>query len=144
MLTRWGVFAAYLLAVMDGGCQPAAPPPWTQSSAAQASSWCGAASRIGQGPLRGSLTSPHLEVGTGAGSATATLSLPARSPSHIHAPRRLQFSASSDGLLLWLRNECWGRGLFRLAGLLDDLLTEHQAEQPEPPLDPELEALLPF
>lgn len=82
--------------------------------------------------------------GTCAGSAMATLSLPARSPSHIHAPRRLQFSASSDGLLLWLRNECWGRGLFRLAGLLDDLLTEHQAEQPEPPLDPELEALLPF
>jgi len=38
--------------------------------------------------------------------------------------------------------ECWGRGLIRLAELLDDLLTERQAEQPEPDLDPELEALL--
>jgi len=28
--------------------------------------------------------------------------------------------------------------------LIDDLLTERQAEQPEPVLDPELEALLPF
>ena len=25
---------------------------------------------------------------------------------HAHATRRLQFSASSDGLLLWLREEC--------------------------------------
>jgi hypothetical protein len=47
-------------------------------------------------------------------------------------------------LLLFLSEECWGRGLIRLAGLLDDLLTERQAEQPEPPVDPELEALLPF
>ena len=44
----------------------------------------------------------------------------------------------------WLSEECWGRGLIRLAELLDDLLTERQAEQPEPQLDPELEALLPF
>ncbi|MCP9826538.1 hypothetical protein [Synechococcus sp. EJ6-Ellesmere] len=63
---------------------------------------------------------------------------------HVHAARRLHFSASSDGLLLWLSEECWGRGLVRLAGLLDDLLIERQAEQSEPPLDPELEALLPF
>jgi hypothetical protein len=47
-------------------------------------------------------------------------------------------------LLLCLIDECFGRGLIRLAGLLDDLLTERQAEQPEPVLDPELEALLPF
>jgi hypothetical protein len=32
----------------------------------------------------------------------------------------------------------------RLAGLLDGLLIERQAEQPELPLDSELEALLPF
>ncbi len=63
---------------------------------------------------------------------------------HAHTARRLQFSVSSDGLLLWLSEECWGRGLVRLAELLDDLLTERQAEQPEPPADPELEALLPF
>ena len=63
---------------------------------------------------------------------------------HVHTARRLHFAASSDGLLLFLRDECWGRGLIRLAGLLDDLHTERQAEQPEPILDPELEALLPF
>ena len=70
----------------------------------------------------------------------ATLSASA----HAHAARRLHFSASSDGLLHWLSEECSGRGLLRLGGLLDDLLIERQAEQPEPPLDPELEALLPF
>ena len=63
---------------------------------------------------------------------------------HVHAARRLQFSASSDGVLLVLSEECWGRGLIRLAGLLDDLLTERQAEQSEPVLDLELKALLPF
>ncbi len=63
---------------------------------------------------------------------------------HAHTARRLQFSASSDGLLLFLSEECWGRGLIRLAELLDDLLTERQAEQPAPQLDSELEALLPF
>jgi hypothetical protein len=63
---------------------------------------------------------------------------------HAHAARRFHFSASSDGLLHWLSEECWGRGLIRLAELLDDLLTERQAEQPETQLDPELEALLPF
>jgi hypothetical protein len=64
---------------------------------------------------------------------------------HVHTARRLHFSASSDdSLLIWLSEECWGRGLIRLAELLDELLTERQAEQPEPHLDPELEALLPF
>ena len=93
---------------------------------------------------RGSLTPPRLEVGSCAGSAMATLCLRAHTPVHLHAARRLHFSASSDGLLLWLSEECWCRGLIRLAALLDDLLTERQAEQPEPPADPELEALLPF
>jgi hypothetical protein len=41
-----------------------------------------------------------------------------------YAARRLQFSASSDGLLLWLSEECWSRGLSHLQ-------------------IPELEALLP-
>ena len=63
---------------------------------------------------------------------------------HAHAARRRHFSASSDGLLHFLSEECWVRGLIRLAGLVDNLLTERQAEQPEPVLDPELEALLPF
>jgi hypothetical protein len=51
---------------------------------------------------------------------------------HAHTARRLQFSSSSDGLLLFLSEECWGRGLIRLAELLDDLLTERQAEQAKP------------
>jgi hypothetical protein len=71
---------------------------------------------------------------------------------HVHAARRLHIAASRDGLLLILSKECQGRGLIRLAGLLVgaafsegvDLLRERQAEQPEPVLDPELEALLPF
>jgi hypothetical protein len=74
----------------------------------------------------------------------ATLFAPATASVHVHAARRLHFSASSDGLLYWLSEECWGRGLVRLGELLDELLIERQAEQPAPPLDPELEALLPF
>lgn len=45
--------------------------------------------------------------------------------------------ASSDGLLHWLSEACWARGSI-------DLLTEREAEQARPPLDPELEALVPF
>ena len=74
----------------------------------------------------------------------ATLLAPAHASAHVHAARRLHFSVSSDGLLHWLSEECSGRGLIRLGELLDDLLTERQADQPEPPDDPELEALLPF
>ncbi|MFU8886263.1 MAG: hypothetical protein ACNA8O_12500 [Cyanobacteriota bacterium] len=74
----------------------------------------------------------------------ATLLSAATAPVPLHAARRLHFSASSDGLLYSLSEECWGRGLVRLGELLDDLLIERQAEQPEPALDPELEALLPF
>ncbi len=70
----------------------------------------------------------------------ATLSVSAHAP----AARRRHFAASSDGFLLWLSEECSGRGLLRLGELLDELLIERQDEQPEPPLDPELEALLPF
>ena len=46
-------------------------------------------------------------------------------------------------MIFWLSEECWGRGLVRLGELLEELLIERQAEQPEqpePPLDPELEA----
>ncbi len=82
------------------------------------------------------MTPPRLEE---ASCAALTMVL-----AHVHTARRLHFAASSDGLLFWLSEECSGRRLIRLAGLLDDLLTERQAEQPEPALDPELEALLPF
>ena len=82
----------------------------------------------------------------------ATLLAPASASVHLHAARRLHFSTSSDDLLYWLSEECWGRGLVRLGELLVgaafsegvELLIERQAEQPEPPLDPELEDLLPF
>lgn len=74
----------------------------------------------------------------------ATLLAPASASVHGHIARRLHFSVSSDGLLHWLSEECWGRGLVRLAGLLDELLIARQAEQSEPALDAEIEALLPF
>jgi hypothetical protein len=73
----------------------------------------------------------------------ATLPLPSVIPAHLHSARRLHFTAGSDGLLIWLGEEFWGRGLFRLAKLLDDLRTERQAEQPVQPLDPGLEGLCP-
>ena len=90
------------------------------------------------------MTPPRLEV--------TSCAAPTMALAHVHTARRLHFSASSDGLLLWLSEECWGRGLIRLAELLVgaafsegvELLTERQAEQPEPHLDPELEAMLPF
>ena len=82
------------------------------------------------------MTPPRLEV--------ASCAAPTMALAHVHTARRLHFAASSDGLLIWLSEECWSRGLIRLSELLDDLLTERQAEQPEPILDPELEALLPF
>jgi hypothetical protein len=63
---------------------------------------------------------------------------------HNHTARLLQFAARSDGLPLFLSEECWCRVLIRRAGLLGDLLTERQAEQLELILDPKLEALLPF
>lgn len=37
--------------------------------------------------------------------AAPTMALP-----HVHTARRLHFTASSDGLLLFLSEECWGRG----------------------------------
>jgi hypothetical protein len=66
-----------------------------------------------------------------------------RSRPHRPSPSVL-CQLSSDGLLLWLSEECWARGLIHLAELLDDLLTKRQAEQPAPQVDAELEALLPF
>ncbi len=72
----------------------------------------------------------------------ASSDAPVMALAHAQTARRVQFSASSDGLLLFLSEECWGRCLIRLAELLDDLLTERQAGQPAPQMDPELEALL--
>ena len=63
----------------------------------------------------------------------ATLLAPASVSVHLHAARRLHFCASSDGLLYWLREECWGRGLVQLAGLLDDLLIEERPSRASQP-----------
>jgi hypothetical protein len=73
----------------------------------------------------------------------ATLTLPSVIPAHLHYTRRLHFTASSDGLLIWLCEEFWGRGIFRLVELLVGLLNERQAKQPVRHLDPGLEGLLP-
>ena len=60
------------------------------------------------------------------------------------APVRLEITALPDLLLVQLEEEASARGLQRLAGLLGDELIGRQAQQPEPPVNPELEALLPF
>jgi hypothetical protein len=60
----------------------------------------------------------------------AGLSTSAHAPDHVHTARRLHFSTSTDGLLLSLSEECWGRRLIRLAELLDDLLIERQVLLP--------------
>jgi len=101
--------------------------------------WCGTS-----GERRGSLTPPRLEARSCAVPAMAIFLAYTHASVHVYFARRLHFSASSDGFLYWLSEECSNRGLRRVGELLDDLLTERQAEQPEPPLDPELEALLSF
>ncbi len=82
----------------------------------------------------------------------ASCAAPTMALAHAHTARRLQFSASNDGLLLLLSEECWARGLIRLAALLEgaafsegvDLLTERQAVQPVPQVDAGLWTLLPL
>ncbi len=63
---------------------------------------------------------------------------------HPHQARTLHFRAFPDPLLLLLADESAGRGLRRLADLLEGLLLDRQALQPPPPANPALEALLPF
>ena len=76
--------------------------------------------------------------------ASASCATPAMATAHVHACRRRHFSAYGDGLLVHLAAEASGRRLVRLSELLEDLLVELQAQQPAPPADPELVALLPF
>ena len=57
----------------------------------------------------------------------ASCAAPTMALAHVHTARRLHFSASSDGLLLWLSEECWGRGLIRVA----ELLGESGPQRPE-------------
>ena len=60
------------------------------------------------------------------------------------AAARFEITALPDLLLVQLEEEASARGLQRLAGLLADELIGRQAQQPEPPVNLELEALLPF
>ncbi len=60
------------------------------------------------------------------------------------APARFEITALPDLLLVQLEEEASARGLQRLAGLLADELIGRQAQQPEPQVNLELEALLPF
>ena len=73
----------------------------------------------------------------------ATLFAPATASVHVHAARRLHFSASSDGLLYWLSEECWGLGLVRLGELLDDLLIEGRLSSQSQPWIPSWKACCP-
>ena len=48
------------------------------------------------------MTPPRLEV--------VSCAAPTMALAHVHTARRLHFAKSSDGLLLSLSEECWGRG----------------------------------
>ena len=49
-----------------------------------------------------------------------------------------------DHLLVLLAEEAFCKGLQRVSDLLEELLVDRQAEQPEPAWDPALAAILPF
>ena len=76
--------------------------------------------------------------------------MPVMALAHAHTTGRIHSSASSDGFLLWLSEECWSRGPTRLAELL---VAQHSPEElicspsGRPSslshVDPELEGLLP-
>jgi hypothetical protein len=82
----------------------------------------------------GALTPPRLGPESCASPAMAAAS----------ASARFEITELPDLLLVQLEEEASARGLQRLAGLLADELIGRQAEQPEPPVNLELEALLPF
>jgi len=60
------------------------------------------------------------------------------------ASRRLHFAAMPNSLLVLLAEEAFCKGLQRLSALLEELLLDRQAEQPEPAWDPALASILPF
>ena len=91
---------------------------------AQASPVCGAASRIGPGPLRGSLTPPR------------------RLGSVLRCRRWLE--GSDSRFLLALSEVCADRSLPRLGELVDEVLFQLWSQLPPAPVDPELEKIVPF
>jgi len=54
------------------------------------------------------------------------------------------FNKFNDALLGYLAEECFQRRLERLAALIEDILIDRQAQQPEVALDPALLALIPY
>jgi hypothetical protein len=86
----------------------------------------------------GALTPPRLAEESCASPAMASAAAAAS------ATARFEITALPDLLLVQLEEEASARGLQRLAGLLADELIERQAQQPEPPVNLELAALLPF
>lgn len=60
------------------------------------------------------------------------------------AARLSSFNQFNDALLGYLAEECFQRRLERLAALIEDILIDRQAQQPEVALDPALLALIPY
>ena len=58
--------------------------------------------------------------------------------------RLSSFNQFNDVLLGYLAEECFQRRLERLAALIEDILIDRQAQQPEVALDPALLALIPY
>jgi len=99
---------------------------------------CGAASRIGPGPLCGSLTPPRCWEGSCAAPSMAP------THSHLHTHRRLWLQGTSTWFLLSLSEACSVRSLARLGELVEDVLHQRWRDQPPVALDPEMLSLLPY
>ena len=94
----------------------------------------GPTSRIGPGPLRGSLTPPHPAVGPCAAPFMA----------HSHQSRRSYLQLLGSQALVDLSDCCCFRSLPRLGEVVDQILFERQVAKPPLPLDPVILEVLPF
>ena len=91
-------------------------------------------SRIGPGPLRGSLTPPRPVFGSCAAPFMA----------HSHFFRRSYLESLGSQALVDLSDCCCFRSLPRLGELVDQILFERQVAQPPLPMDPEILEVLPY
>ena len=91
-------------------------------------------SRIGPGPLRGSLTPPRTAFGSCAAPFMA----------HSHHSRRPYLQSLGSQALVDLSDCCCFRSLPRLGELVDQILFERQVAQPPLPLDPEILEVQPY
>jgi len=91
-------------------------------------------SRIGPGPLRGSLTPPRPDA------CVLRWALHA----HSHFSRSSYLQSLDSQALVDLSDCCCFRSLPRLGELVDQILLERQVAQPPLPLDPEILEVLPF